>query len=45
MLVVMVVISSWSVDDGPQGRLAVAVELITVWVVHLARSYRIVRGR
>ncbi|HET9518363.1 MAG TPA: hypothetical protein VFO77_11600 [Actinoplanes sp.] len=40
----MKVISSWSVSDGPQRRIDVARELITVWAVHLHRSYRLVRG-
>ncbi|HEY0000986.1 MAG TPA: hypothetical protein VGB74_11070 [Actinoplanes sp.] len=40
----MVVISSWSVDDKPPGRLGVAVELVTVWAVHLHRSLKIIRG-
>ena len=40
----MVVISSWHVDDRPQSRLEVAVELVTVWAVHLRRSYRLIRG-
>jgi hypothetical protein len=40
----MVVISSWSASDRPQSRLDVALELVTVWAVHLHRSYRLVRG-
>jgi len=40
----MVVISSWSAGDRRQSRLDVARELITVWVVHLHRSYRLIRG-
>jgi hypothetical protein len=43
-LVSMVVISSWSVDDKPQSRLGTARELLTVWAVHLSRSYRLLRG-
>jgi hypothetical protein len=40
----MVVISSWSLDDRRQSRLDVARELVLVWVVHLHRSYRLIRG-
>ncbi|MET0495449.1 MAG: hypothetical protein ABW000_20180 [Actinoplanes sp.] len=40
----MTVISSWSVNDKPQRRLDVARELATVWVVHLHRSFRLIRG-
>jgi hypothetical protein len=40
----MTVISSWSVNDKPQRRLDVARELATVWVVHLQRSFRLIRG-
>jgi hypothetical protein len=40
----MMVISSWSADDRPPSRLAVARELVAVWAVHLQRSYRIIRG-
>jgi hypothetical protein len=40
----MVVISSWSVTDKPQGRLDAARELVAVWAVHLHRSYRLIRG-
>jgi hypothetical protein len=40
----MVVISSWSDSDRPQRRIDVARELLTVWAVHLQRSYRLVRG-
>jgi hypothetical protein len=40
----MVVISSWSIDDKPPRRLGVAVELVTVWAVHLHRSFRLIRG-
>jgi hypothetical protein len=38
------VISSWSAGDPPQSRFDVARELVTVWAVHLRRSYRLVRG-
>jgi hypothetical protein len=41
----MVVISSWSVGDRPQSRLTVARELVTVWAVHLHRSYQLLRAR
>jgi hypothetical protein len=41
----MVVISSWRIDDKPPGRIAVAREFVTVWAVHVQRSYRIIRGR
>jgi hypothetical protein len=44
MLLGMVVISSWSVDDRPQTRLDVAFALVTVWAVHIHRSYRLIRG-
>ena len=40
----MDVISSWSITDRPQSRVRVAVELVTVWAVHLRRSYRLIRG-
>jgi hypothetical protein len=40
----MMVISTWSADDKPQGRLETAVELVTVWAVHLHRCFRLVRG-
>ncbi len=40
----MVVISSWNVGDRPQSRLQVVRELVTVWAVHLHRSYRLIRG-
>jgi hypothetical protein len=40
----MAVISFWRVDDRPQRRLDVALELATVWAVHLHRCYRLVRG-
>lgn len=40
----MVVISRWHIDDRPQSRLHVARELVTVWMVHLHRSYRLIRG-
>ena len=40
----MVVISRWNVTDKPQGRLDTARELVTVWAVHLHRSYRLIRG-
>jgi hypothetical protein len=40
----MVVISSWSSCDRPPSRRDVALELLTVWAVHLHRSYRLVRG-
>jgi hypothetical protein len=40
----MVVITSWNVTDRPQSRLQVARELVTVWAVHLHRSYRLIRG-
>jgi hypothetical protein len=40
----MVVISNWSVDDRPPSRVDVAVELARVWVVHIRRSYRLIRG-
>ncbi|HEX8347925.1 MAG TPA: hypothetical protein VF657_24800 [Actinoplanes sp.] len=40
----MVVISRWSVDDRAQSRLAVARELVTVWAVHIHRSFRLIRG-
>jgi hypothetical protein len=41
---VLVVISSWSVEDRGQSRLDVALELVRVWAVHLHRSYRLIRG-
>jgi hypothetical protein len=41
----MVVISSWRAGDRPQSRAEVARELVTVWAVHLHRSYRLIRGR
>ncbi|WP_255628225.1 hypothetical protein [Jidongwangia harbinensis] len=37
-------ISSWSIGDRRQSRLDVARELVTVWAVHLHRSYRLMRG-
>jgi hypothetical protein len=40
----MTVISRWSVGDRPQSRRDVALELVTVWAVHLHRSYRLIRG-
>jgi hypothetical protein len=40
----MVVISRWSVDDRPQSRVEVARELLTVWAVHIRRSYRLIRA-
>jgi hypothetical protein len=40
----MVVISSWSVGDRPPSRLDVALELVTVWAVHIHRSYRLIRS-
>jgi hypothetical protein len=40
----MVVISRWSATDRPQSRLDVARELVTVWAVHIHRSYRLMRG-
>ncbi|ROP27353.1 hypothetical protein [Couchioplanes caeruleus] len=40
----MVPISRWSVHDKPQSRVEVARELVTVWAVHLHRSYRLIRG-
>jgi hypothetical protein len=40
----MVVISSWSITDKPQGRFDAARELVAVWAVHLHRSYRLIRG-
>lgn len=40
----MVVISRWTDGDRPPGRLAVTRELVTVWAVHLYRSYRLIRG-
>ncbi|GAA3453489.1 hypothetical protein GCM10018962_53220 [Dactylosporangium matsuzakiense] len=39
----MVVISSWSPEDRTHGTLEVARELAAVWVVHLQRSYRMIR--
>jgi hypothetical protein len=39
----MVVISRWNVNDRSQSRMAVAVELATLWAVHLHRSYRLIR--
>jgi hypothetical protein len=39
----MVVISSWSVEDPPQRRVDVVRELLAVWAVHAARSYRLIR--
>jgi len=39
----MTVISSWSVHDRPERRLDVALELVTVWAVHIHRSYRLMR--
>ena len=38
------VISSWHDGDRPQSRLAVVKELGAVWAVHVARSYRLLRG-
>ncbi|MFI5494167.1 hypothetical protein [Actinoplanes sp. NPDC051859] len=40
----MVPISRWTVDDKPQTRREVARELVTVWVVHIHRSFRLIRG-
>jgi hypothetical protein len=40
----MVVISSWRADDKPPSRLDIARELVAVWVVHIHRSYRLIRG-
>jgi hypothetical protein len=40
----MVVISSWSAGDRPQGRLRLAAELFMVWAVHIHRSVRLIRG-
>jgi hypothetical protein len=40
----MVVISRWSADDRSQSRLDVALELVTLWAVHIHRSYRLIRG-
>jgi hypothetical protein len=40
----MVVISRWSVDDRSQSRVGLAVELVTLWAVHIHRSYRLIRG-
>lgn len=40
----MTVISSWRPEDPPQGALDVARELVTVWIVHLQRSYRVIRA-
>ncbi|MEV6600801.1 hypothetical protein AB0M36_28730 [Actinoplanes sp. NPDC051346] len=40
----MVPISQWNVDDKPQSRFEVARELVTVWVVHIHRSYQVIRG-
>ncbi|MET7427171.1 hypothetical protein [Dactylosporangium sp. NPDC005555] len=39
----MVVISSWVPEDRSQGTLDVARELVTVWIVHLRRSFRMIR--
>jgi hypothetical protein len=40
----MVVISSWTLGDRPPSRTDVARELVTVWAVHLRRSYRLIRA-
>ncbi len=40
----MVVISSWRPEDRPQSTFDVARELVTVWIVHLRRSYRMILG-
>ncbi|MEV4636372.1 hypothetical protein AB0J80_03375 [Actinoplanes sp. NPDC049548] len=40
----MVVISTWSADEKPPSRVAVALEFVAVWAVHLRRSYRLIRG-
>jgi hypothetical protein len=40
----MVVISRWSADDPSPGRVDAALELVTLWAVHLHRCYRLVRG-
>ncbi|HET6532391.1 MAG TPA: hypothetical protein VFH03_17535 [Actinoplanes sp.] len=39
----MVVLSAWTEGDPPPGRLDVVRELVTVWAVHLYRSYRLIR--
>jgi hypothetical protein len=39
----VVVISRWTVGDRPPSRIDVARELVTVWAVHLRRSYRLIR--
>ena len=40
----MMVISSWRPEDPPQGTLEVAREFLAVWLVHLQRSYRVIRN-
>ncbi|MEV8508735.1 hypothetical protein AB0368_28445 [Actinoplanes sp. NPDC051475] len=40
----MVVISTWTADEKPPTRVAVVREFVTVWAVHLQRSYRLIRG-
>lgn len=40
----MTVISTWRIEDRPPSRLTVARELLSVWGVHLSRSYRLIRG-
>jgi hypothetical protein len=40
----MVVISHWSVTDRSQSRLGVALELVTLWAVHIHRSYHLIRS-
>ena len=40
----MVVISRWSAEDRPPSRVAVGRELLTVWAVHVNRSYHLIRG-
>ena len=40
----MSVISTWNVNDKPEGRLEAALEFVVVWAVHLQRSYRMIRG-
>jgi len=40
----MVVISHWSVTDRSQSRLGVARELVTLWAVHIHRSYQLIRS-
>jgi hypothetical protein len=39
----MAVLSSWRVNDKPQGRVDVTRELVVLWAVHLHRSYRLIR--